>query len=205
MYTVGLDVDKHVFTKKILLYAGNSCTSSPLGEIPSYGTIYLSCFSGQSAGNFSFSTKVAAKREVATEYTLDNGFKVQILPLISDYLGKHKSHLCDEEFGYLLAGLIEGEGRFTKKELHINFSSKDISFAYYIKKRIGYGKVYQIKDKKSVGYICEHAKGLFYVLSLINGKFVSKYKYEELIQHNYHEDFKIEILRPVEKLSLDNY
>src|SRR4051812_21607310 len=81
MFAVGLDVDKLVFTElhqftcffseqgtgskgeweKILLYAGNSCISSPLVFI-ALGKIYLNQFSlpGQSAGNFSFSTKATA-------------------------------------------------------------------------------------------------------------------------------------------------
>ena len=48
MYTVGLDVDKLVFTEKILLYAGNSSINSPLIFIM-LGIIYL--FKRQSAGN----------------------------------------------------------------------------------------------------------------------------------------------------------
>lgn len=54
-----------------------------------------------------------------------------------------------------MAGLIEGDGWFGKKELHIIFSEDDISLAYLIKKRIGYGNVYKIKNKKAVRYICK--------------------------------------------------
>jgi hypothetical protein len=77
--------------------------------------------------------------------------------------------------------------------------------AYLIKKRIGYGNIYKIKDKKAVRYICKHKKGLFKILSLINGKLVSKYKYEQLIKNNYSEIFNISILPPLNSLSLDNY
>lgn len=59
MYTVGLDVDKLVFTEKILLYAGNSSINSPLIFIM-LGIIYL--FKRQSAGNFGFSTKAIATK-----------------------------------------------------------------------------------------------------------------------------------------------
>ena len=54
MYTVGLDVDKFVFTQKILLYAGKSYISSPL-IINMLGIIYLLylTMAGVSAGNFS--------------------------------------------------------------------------------------------------------------------------------------------------------
>jgi len=193
-------VDKLVFTKKILLYAGNSCISSPLVLI-TLGTIYLLQFylTGQSAGNFGFST-------IATSVTKNTYNKYTNLPLISEHVPKHKSNLTDEELGYFLAGLIEGDGCwFGKKELHILFAENDTPLAYFIKKRIGYGNVYKIKDKKAVRYICKNAKGLSVILSLINGKLVSNYKYDQLIKLNYSEDFNIKILPPLKELSLDNY
>jgi hypothetical protein len=76
--------------------------------------------------------------------------------------------------------------------------------AYFIKKRIGHGNVYKIKDKKAVRYICKNKEGLYIILSLINGKFVSNYKYEQLIRHNYSQDFNIDIQPPLNYLSLDN-
>lgn len=196
MFTVGLDVDKLVSTIKILLYAGNSCITSPIVFI-TLGTIYL-YISRQSAGNFSSSTKTT----VVTKSTYN---KYTDLPKISQHVSKHKNNFTDEEFGYFLAGLIEGDGWFGKKELHIIFSEKDTSLAYFIKKQIGHGNVYKIKDKNAVRYICKNTNGLFIILSLINGKFVSNYKYQQLIKHNYSEDFNINILPPLKKLSLDNY
>ena len=77
--------------------------------------------------------------------------------------------------------------------------------AYFIKKRIGYGNVYKIKNKKAVRYICKDKKGLLLILSLINGKFVSTHKFDQLVKHNYAQDFNIKILPPLKKLSLDNY
>jgi len=200
MYSVGLDVDKLVFTEKILLYAGNSFLSSPLALI-ALGIIYLlqkKTLRGQSAGNLGFSTK-------ATAVTKNTYNKYTNLPLISEHVSNHKTNLTHEELGHFLAGLIEGDGWFGKKQLHIIFSLNDASLAYYIKKRIGYGNVYNIKDKKAVRYICKHEKGLSLILSLINGKFVSNYKYEQLIKHNYAEDFNIVIFPPLNSLSLDNY
>jgi hypothetical protein len=76
--------------------------------------------------------------------------------------------------------------------------------AYFIKKRIGYGNVYKTKDKKVVRYICKNKVGLLIILSLINGKLVSNYKYDQLIKHNYSEDFNINILPALNYLSLDN-
>lgn len=194
MYTVGLDVDKLVFTVKILLYAGNSSINSPLVFI-ALGTIYL--FKRQSAGNFSFSTK-------ATAVTKNTYTSYQNLLPISEHV-PNKIYLTDIQFGYFLAGLIEGDGWFGYKELHIIFTEEDNSLAYYIKKRIGYGNVYKIKDKKAVRYICKNKAGLLRILYLINGKLVSNYKYDQLIKHNYNVYFNLFILPPLKKLTLDNY
>ena len=198
MYTVGLDVDKFVFTQKILLYAGNSYVYSPLIFIM-LGKIYFKQFIlRQSAGNFSFNTSATAViKNIYTSYIN--------LPLISEHVPKHKSNITDNDFGYFLAGLIEGDGWFGKRELHIIFADNDISLAYFIKKRIGYGNVYKIKNKKAVRYICKNQKGLSIILSLINGKLVSKYKYEQLVKHNYSENYNFTLLSPLNKLSLDNY
>jgi|GEM_PF-3243155 hypothetical protein len=194
MYTVGLDVDKPVFTEKILLYAGNSCISSPLVLI-ALGTIYL--FKRLSAGNLSFSTKAtAATKNTYTSYK-------NLLP-ISEHV-PNRNHLTDNEFGYFLAGLIEGDGWFGYKQLYIIFAEKDTSLAYYIKKRVGHGNVYKIKDKKAVRYICKNKPGLLIILSLINGKLLSNSKYDQVIKHNYSEQFNLSILPPLKKLTLDNY
>lgn len=202
MYTVGLDVDKFVFTKKILLYAGNSWLSIPLIFIM-LGTIYLTqsvltVLLRQSARKFKFSTKAKA----VTKNTYN---KYTDIPSISEHKGKHKSNLTRDDLGYFLAGLIEGNGWFGKKELHIIFAECDVSLAYYIKKQIGYGNVYKIKNKKAVRYICKNIKGLSIILYLINGKLVSFSKYEQLIKHKYSEEFNIVILPPLKVLSLDNY
>jgi hypothetical protein len=117
----------------------------------------------------------------------------------------NKNILTDNDFGYFLAGLIEGDGWFGYKQLYIIFAEEDISLAYYIKKRIGYGNVYKIKDKKTVKYICKNKAGLLIILSLINGKLLSNYKYDQLIKHNYNEHFNICIFPPLKKLTLDNY
>jgi single-stranded DNA-specific DHH superfamily exonuclease len=55
-----------------------------------------------------------------------------------EHLKRPKS---EEDFGYYLAGLIEGDGYIGKRSIEIAFHINDISLAYYIKKRIGYGNV----------------------------------------------------------------
>jgi len=175
-----------------LLYAGNFCceASNPLIFIM-LGKIYSRSYNAteQSAGNFNFSTQATA----STKNTYNNYTK---LPLISKHVPKHKSQLTLSELGYFLAGLIEGDGWFGKKELHIIFSEKDIPLAYFIKKQIGHGNIYKIKNKKAVRYICKNEKGLSIILSLINGKLVSKPKYDQLIKHNYSKFFNFILLPP---------
>ncbi len=192
-------MDTLVFTVKILLYAGNSWLNSPFVFLP-LGIIYLyhKFITGQSAGNFSFSLNAPA----VTKNTYN---KSSELPKFSVHVPNHISNLNDTDLGFFLAGLIEGDGWFGKKELCIIFSENDAPLAYYLKKRIGHGNVYKIKNKKAVKYVCKNKIGLLYILTLINGKFVSHYKYDQLIKHNYSEDFNFSILPPLNSLSLDNY
>ena len=105
MFAVGLDVDKLVFTEKILLYAGNSIINSPLIFIM-LGIICLWFLNiknnRQSAGNFTISTNASAvAKKTYNSY--------QILPLISEHV-PNRTDLTDEQFGHFLAGLIEGDG-----------------------------------------------------------------------------------------------
>lgn len=99
MYSVGLDVDKFVFTEK-------SCY---ILETPVYSCFYVrknllsAVMPGQSVGNFTFSTKATAD----TKNTYNNYTN---LPLISERVNKRKSNLTHNDFGYFLAGLIEGDG-----------------------------------------------------------------------------------------------
>jgi hypothetical protein len=89
---------------------------------------------------------------------------------VKSHVPTHRKPLTDKEFGYYLAGLIDGDGCFTEKSLIIAFSEKDTSLAYYLKSYIAYGNVYKIKNKKAVVFTIAHSKGLVKVLSLVNGK-----------------------------------
>lgn len=197
MYTVGLDVDKLVFTVKILLYAGNLFISNPL-VLLTLGKIYLKI--KQSAGNLDFCQQ--ARTAITTMNTYNKNIN---LPIISKHVPKLKKKLNDDEFGDFLAGLIEANGWFGKKEFHLIFNKNDISLAYLIRTWIGYGKVSKIQGKKAVRYLCKKEEGLSIILNLINGKLVSNSKYDQLIKYNYSEDFKIDISPPLNKLSLNNY
>lgn len=114
---------------------------------------------------------------------------------ISDHMKKHKKPISDLDFGYYLAGLIEGNGYFGDRRLEIIFHERDKFLAYFIKKRIGYGSVYKINNN-TYRYCLRHQEGLKYVLSLVNGKFLTENKINQLIKHKYDQLFKIEIFKP---------
>jgi hypothetical protein len=116
---------------------------------------------------------------------------------ISDHMKKHEKPSGEAEFGYYLAGLIEGSGYFGDQWLEILFFEKDISLAYYIKKRLGYGSVYFIKDKRAVKYVLRHHAGLKYVLDLVNGKFLTNCKINQLLKHDYGTKFGAVICPPL--------
>lgn len=209
MYSVGLDVDILVFTKKILLYAGNPYNNSPLVLI-TLGTIYSFYILRQSAGNFNVSLLIWCLvnilfNVIATAITKNTYNNYYNLPKISEHITNYNDNIGQQQLGYFLAGLIEGDGWFGEKEIHIIFHENDVSLAYFIKKRIGFGNVYKIKNKKAVRYICKNKIGLCHILSLINGKLVCNNKYQQLINHNYDKNFNIEIMPPILYISLDNY
>jgi len=83
----------------------------------------------------------------------------------------HLKPLNDEQFGHYLAGLIDGDGHFSsKQQLVIEFSSLDVTLAYYIKGIIGFGSVKKVKDKNACFYIISKKSGIVRVINLINGK-----------------------------------
>lgn len=110
---------------------------------------------------------------------------------------KFKRPYSDIEFGYYLAGLIEGDGSISSNKIEIVFHIWDVSLAYYLKKRIGFGHVYHIKKEQAVKYVISNKEGIIKVLNLINGKFYSDYKIKYMIKHNYEEKYNIKILPPV--------
>ncbi len=91
-------------------------------------------------------------------------------------------HDSIESFSFFLAGIIDGDGHFSKiPQLVICFSEKDISIAYFLKKQIGYGSVSKIKNKKAVKFVVSHSLGLEKVCSLINNKL---YHEKKILQYN---------------------
>jgi len=89
---------------------------------------------------------------------------------VSEHIPKHKTPLSDTEFGYYLAGLIEGDGYLGKINIQIAFHLDDAPLAYFLKQHIGYGQVKKIKNKQAVIYIISNLEGRIKIAKLINGK-----------------------------------
>jgi hypothetical protein len=100
---------------------------------------------------------------------------------ISFHVPIHLKPLNDDQFGHYLAGLIDGDGHFSRQQqLIIVFHSLDVSLAYYIKTRIGFGSVKKVKAKKAFIFIIAGRKGLEKVLNLINGKIRTENKLNQI-------------------------
>jgi hypothetical protein len=127
------------------------------------------------------------------------------LETISDHIFAHVRPKTNEELGYYLAGLIEGNGYFGDHRFEIAFHENDTFLAYFIKKEIGYGSVLNLKDKRSVRYVLIHFEGLKKVLSLVNGKFLFKDKINQLFKHQWNKNFDIVIQPPIKFDLLSNY
>jgi hypothetical protein len=154
-------------------------------------------FLSQSAGNFIFFNKyyapLSAKRKQAPQInfinlnkssseTLRHKFiESERLKKISIHIPKHLKPTNDIDLGYYLAGLIDGDGHFSKAlQLVIVFNELDASLAYFIKNKLGYGNVYKIKNKKAVILVIANRIGLVKVLNLISGKIRSENKINQI-------------------------
>jgi len=92
-----------------------------------------------------------------------------------NYLSQHRPnkqiYLDELSFSHYLSGIIDGDGHINKiGYIVICFNEKDLATAYFIKKRIGYGQVRKIKDKKAFNFIVTKSKGISYISSLIKDK-----------------------------------
>jgi hypothetical protein len=92
--------------------------------------------------------------------------------------------LNNEQLGYYLAGLIDGDGHFSKaQQLVIVFSSPDAFLAYYLKAILGYGNVRKVKDKNAYLLIVSNKEGMLNVINLINGKLRTEHKFDQVVNN----------------------
>lgn len=114
---------------------------------------------------------------------------------VSVHVSKHLKPLNDNQFGYYLAGLIDSKGHFNnKQQLVIVFHSSDVSLAYYIKKKIGFGIVKKVINKNDYILILDSKKGIEKVINLINGKIRTQNKFSQInkyiLNNNKYIEFK---------------
>ena len=103
---------------------------------------------------------------------------------VSDHVPKHLNPLNNEQLGYYLAGLIDGDGHFSKaQQLVITFSSPDAFLAYYLKGRLGYGNVRKVKDKNAYLLIVSNEKGMLNIINLINGKLRTEHRFNQVVNN----------------------
>ena len=130
----------------------------------------------QSAGNFAYFSNESTSETLRDKSVLPNtGKKVSV------HVPIHSKPLTDNDFGHYLAGLIDGDGHFSKiPEMVIVFNQLDASLAYYIKGRIGFGNIYKVKNKEAVILVVSKGEGIRRVIELINGKIRSDNKFNQI-------------------------
>lgn len=66
----------------------------------------------------------------------------------------------DSDLGYYLAGRMEGEGYIGSRGIEVLFHESDVATAYNIKKRIGYGNINKVKDRRAYKLSILYKKGV---------------------------------------------
>lgn len=132
-----------------------------------------------SAGNIFFINYL--KNGTSETLCNETEIKIENVKPISVHVPIHEKPVNDEQFGHYLAGLIDGDGHFSKTpQLVIVFNELDASLAYFIKSRLSYGNIYKVKNKKSIILVVAKQAGIIKVLELINGKIRSQQKLDQI-------------------------
>src|SRR5215471_1414782 len=167
----------------------------------------------ESAGNNIINIQFILKHNIiyyniGTSETLRNDFVVnkEEIKFISKHVITHLRPINNNQLGYYLAGIIDGDGHFSsKQQLVIAFNLLDSSLAYYLKQKIGYGNVYKIKNKNAVLLIVGNKKGLERIINLINGKIRTESKFNQITNNILNHDSYREFNKSVNlKLDLSN-
>ena len=134
-----------------------------------------------------------------TSETLRNGIVLnsEHIKLISNHVPKHLKPLNDEQLGHYLAGLIDGDGHFSKiQQLVIVFSYPDAFLAYYLREKIGYGNVKKVQNKNAYLLVVSNKAGITKVIHLINGKLRTKHRFNQVMNNVFasvkYKDLNIE-------------
>lgn len=144
------------------------------------------------------------KQQIMKQQNLNVSTKCTKSPLVIACNHGNKCRNAPTDLGYYLAGLIEGDGCFSRNKLEIIYHIKDLSAAYRLRDLLGYGAVYKHSSRKAVRFTISSKAGLSRVVNLCNGKFVTDSKVNQLIRHNYEIKLDLAILPPSGVLSLNN-
>jgi hypothetical protein len=160
-----------------LLYAGTTTIISFKYFILNDIVTKLKQWSISAGNNFNNVIKFGTSETLCNETVVN----LENVKPISVHVPKHFKPLNDEQFGHYLAGLIDGDGHFSsKQQLVIVFHKLDVSLAYYIKERVGFGSVKKVKNKNAYLLIIAARAGLEKVINLINGKIRTENKFNQI-------------------------
>lgn len=155
-----------------LLYAGTTSIHS-FKYSPFDGIVKIFKQWSKSAGNLASCQ--------GTSETLRDEITAETVKPVSIHNPKHLKPANDTPLGHYLAGLIDGNGHFSSaQQLVIVFNILDIQLAYYIRGQIGHGKVRKVKDKNAVVMIVANKQGMQRVINLINNKFRTNSKFDQI-------------------------
>ena len=152
-----------------------------------------------SAGNLIYNIKI-----MGTSETLRNETAVENIKPVSVHVPKHFKPVNDDQFGFYLAGLIDGNSYFnSKQELVIIFNTLNASLAYYVKKKLGFGSVKKIKGKNTFILIISNKAGIIQVLEFINNKLRTENKLNQVINNILNYKTYLDIKRTIPEFSLN--
>lgn len=101
---------------------------------------------------------------------------------ISIHPPKKKKPSDNADFGFFLAGLVDSDGHFSKiPQLVICFHEKSVFVPYFLRKKIGYGTISKLKNKRKVCFIISHSLGLERVCGLVHNKLQ---QFDKITQYN---------------------
>ena len=169
-----------------LLYAGKTSLYNFEYSIIN-DTVKKSEWRSKSAGNC-INNKSGTSETLRNETIINS----EHIKNISIHVPKHIKPLNDQQLGHYLAGLIDGDGHFSKiKQLVIVFSSPDLFLAYYVKEKLGYGSVKKIKDKNAYTLVISNKKGMLHIINLINGKLRTLNKFNQVINNILNDGYDV--------------
>jgi hypothetical protein len=94
---------------------------------------------------------------------------------------KQRKPMTYEDWGYYLAGLIDGDGHISKQcQIVITFALNDEFLAQWIKYRLGFGSVRKIRNKSACTYVISDKRSIVQVFNLVNNKLRTVHKIERI-------------------------